>query len=347
MNLRICLITVVTIAISIVHIFPANNSDMVFHTLHQQLFYIPLIMASFWFGIIPGAIVALGISFIYGAPLILGEHGHTGHFLIITQIILYLLITTIVGWLSDLQRKQEHSLLEGERVTTFGRAASALSFEVQDIAHRIEDIFKSSDGLKDGTANKDMLGEILRLELLLEALGQFKPAIGDLTLSKDFNEVVKNNLDSYRVRGKQKGVKIVLNLDSKGCPSIVESDEILSILESLVSNAIDFSTKGQTITIQTKVGSDASTIEVVDQGSGVKKENETKLFGPFFTTKSDGYGLSLSSGRKTLRRLGGDLVYEPGKKGGAIFKMIIPRDPEGENFNEYVKEKVNHRSIKQ
>ena len=73
----------------------------------------------------------------------------------------------------------------------------------------------------------------------------------------------------------------------------------------------------------------------------VKKENIKKLFTSFFTTKTDGYGLSLSSGRKTLRDLGGDLIYEPGEKGGAVFKMIIPRDSRNENFNEFVTSKIN------
>ena len=60
------------------------------------------------------------------------------------------------------------------------------------------------------------------------------------------------------------------------------------------------------------------------------------LFSVFFTTKPDGYGLSLSSGRKALRDLGGDLVYQSNEKGGAIFGMKIPRESQEENLQDYV-----------
>ena len=338
MIMKSVLITSLVIAISIIHFFP---SDMAFHTLHQQLFFIPLVMASFWFGMVPGIFIALGISFLYGLPLIVGEHGHTGHLFVATQIIIYLFITALVGWLSDLERKQEHKLVQGERATSLGRAASALSFEVNDIAIRIEDIFKTSGGLKDESADKSMLEEINRLERLLESLGQFQPPVENVTLSKDFNDIIQNNLEVYRKEARRKRVKIILDLDPNGCPSMLESESIPRIFESLVSNAISFSSKGQSIILRTTGGGDASILEVIDHGSGVKKENVSKLFISFFTTKTDGFGLSLSSGRKALRHLGGDLIYEPGEKGGAVFKMIIPRDSRNENFNEFVTSKIN------
>lgn len=338
MKTKSILITSLVIAISVIHFF---SSDMAFHTLHQQLFFIPLVLASFWFGLVPGIITALGISVLYGFPLVFNEQSHTSHMLVATQIIIYLFITALVGWLSDLERKQENRLLQGERATTLGRAASALSFEVRDIAIRIEDIFKASGGLKDENADKSMLEEINRIERLLESLGQFQPPMDNATLSKDYNEMIQNHLEVYRNEAQRKRVKIILDLDPNGCPSMLDSEAIPRIFESLVSNAISFSSKGQSIILRTTGGGNASILEVIDNGSGVKKENINKLFTSFFTTKTDGYGLSLSAGRKTLRNLGGDLIYEPSEKGGAIFKMIIPRDSGNQNLSEFVTTKIN------
>lgn len=326
MKLKVFFLTVLTLGIAAIHLYSSSSTNMSYHIFHQQLFFIPLVIVGFWFGLLPGAIVAVGVSLLYGLPLVMGDHGSTNHFLVTTQVILYIFITILVGLLSDTQHKQQRKLLQGERVTTLGKAASALSFEVQDIARRIEEIFIKSGGLKDSSADRDMQEEIGRLEELLEALGGFKPSFEELVLTEDLNDMVRQSLLEYYGEGRGKGVKLVLDLDPMGCPSMVHSASIPRVLGSLITNAIDVSTKGQIVILRTISGGTSSIVEVIDSGCGVLKENESKLFTAFFTTKPDGYGLSLSSGRKVLRELGGDLIYEPGEKNGAIFKMIVPRE---------------------
>ena len=63
---------------------------------------------------------------------------------------------------------------------------------------------------------------------------------------------------------------------------------------------------------------------VEDQGPGIAEENLKKLFNPFFTTKTEGFGLGLSITKKILEALGGSVagVSRPG--GGALFVMILP-----------------------
>jgi len=332
MKLKIFFLTLLIISIAAIHLYSSGSSNMIYHILHQQLFLIPLVIAGFWFGLLPGAIVAVGVSLLYGLPLVMGDHGSDNHFLVTTQVALYIFITVLVGWLSDTQHKQQYKLLQGERITTLGKAASALSFEVQDIARRIEEIFMKSGGLKNPDADKDMQEEIERLEKLLEALGDFKPSFEELVLSEDLNDTVQHSLLEYYGEGRSKEVKLVLDLDPMGCSSMVHSESIPRILGSLITNAIDVSTKGQNVILRTHSGGASSVVEVIDSGPGVLKENENRLFSAFFTTKPDGYGLSLSSGRKVLRELGGDLTYEPGEQKGAIFKMIIPRENNEEDI---------------
>ncbi len=341
MKLKAFILTVLIIGVTSIHLYSSTSSNITYHILHQQLFFIPLVIAGFWFGLLPGACVAVGVSLIYGMPLVMGDHGSANHYLVITQIALYIFITVLVGWLSDTQHKQQQKLIQGERVTTLGKAASALSFEVQDIVKRIAETFMNSGGLIDSHSNKDMQTEIERLEKFLETLGDFRPSFEEIVLSKDLNDMVRQSLLEYYGDGKNKGVKLVLDLDPMGCPSMVHSESIPRILGSLITNAIEVSTRGQTVILRTSSGGASSIIEVIDSGPGVEKENESKLFSAFFTTKPDGYGLSLSSGRKVLRELGGDLIYEPSEKSGAIFKMIIPRENEEENIADIAAKRSN------
>lgn len=323
--------------ISSLHIL-YHGSEPGIHVLHQQLFYVPLILTSFWFGLRSGAALAIVISLLYGVPMILRMHGESGHLVVFTQVCLYFFVSMLIGWLSDRERRQQSKLFQNERVTALGKAASGLSFEVQDIVRQIENIHHRSKGKETDDHQQDtMLLEINRLKELLEALGQFNAPLTDAALSHDLNELILQRMAKYQQSAGQKGVKVVANLDQRGCPSMVTTEAIPRVIDSLVDNAIDVSLRGQSIVVRSERQADFCTVQVVDSGPGVSKEDEEKLFSVFFTTKPDGYGLSLSSGRKALRDLGGDVFYSPNEGGGAIFTMKIPRESEGENLQDYVR----------
>jgi len=313
-----------------------NGSEPGFHVLHQQLFFIPLILTSFWFGVRVGAITATIISLLYGLPMVFRNHEASSHLIVLTQICLYYFVALLIGWLSDTERKQQNKLFQNERATALGKAASALSFEVQDIVRQIEGIH-GQPGDKNELTSNDMKSEIDRLKRLLDALGQFSTPLGDMTLSHDLNALILQRLPIYIQNAESKKVQVVFDMDEGGCPSMVTTEYIARIVDSLVDNAIDFSVNGQSVVLRSKRGGDFCFFEVEDSGPGVSKENEEKLFSVFFTTKPDGYGISLSTGRKVLRKIGGDLVYKPKESGGAIFTMKIPRESSEENIQEYVK----------
>ncbi len=343
MNIKSFLIIILVVAISIIHLL-YTGSNTSFHALHQQLFIIPLVLASYWFGVNAGLLTAVIISAFYGPAMIFRHHQEGIDLVVFTQIAMYLFIAFIMGWLSDRQRRQQHQLLKNERISTLGKAASALSFEVQDIVKGIEKIHRQSGGLKTISANDDFLAEIDRLKRLLGVLGQFTPSLDHLGLSTDLNGILQYSCSKFREEAARKRVKFVVEQDETGCPSMVSPESISRILDSLVSNALDFSEQGQVITLRSIRGGKACTLEVADSGLGVAKENEEKLFTTFFTTKPDGYGLSLSSGRKVLRDLGGDLVYEAGKNGGAIFRMIIPREAQDKGIEDFAKDSLAESS---
>lgn len=335
MVLKTVILALLVGSISIVHMTYAG-SEMGFHILHQQLFFIPLILASFWFGLQTGSITALVISFLYGLPMLFGNHQHNSHLIVFTQIAIYFSVGLLIGWLSDRQRKQQRRLVKNERATALGKAASALSFEVQSIVRRIEDNLGHVRANEDKSAYDDMLSEIDRLKNLLESLSKFSRPLGNLSLSHDLNKLIEQRLPTYQKNANEKRIKISIDLDQAGCPTMITNESIPRVLDSLIDNAIDFSERGQSIVLSSIGRGEFCLLGVSDAGSGISKENENKLFSAFFTTKQDGYGLSLSSGRKMLRDLGGDLLYEVNENGGATFKMKIPRDSPSENVGDYV-----------
>src|SRR5438552_1045788 len=73
-------------------------------------------------------------------------------------------------------------------------------------------------------------------------------------------------------------------------------------------------------------------VEVLDDGPGVKVEDEPKLFQPFYTTKpvGKGTGLGLSVSYGIIDSYGGTIGYKRNDWNGAMFYFELPvvHDPE-------------------
>jgi C4-dicarboxylate-specific signal transduction histidine kinase len=61
-----------------------------------------------------------------------------------------------------------------------------------------------------------------------------------------------------------------------------------------------------------------------DSGPGVSANIKDKIFDPFYTTKSNGFGIGLSISHRIINDHGGSLVLSESKWGGAKFRIDIP-----------------------
>jgi len=64
---------------------------------------------------------------------------------------------------------------------------------------------------------------------------------------------------------------------------------------------------------------------VRDNGPGLPEDVLRRLFESFFTTKSQGLGLGLAIVHSITERHHGRVQAENGPRGGAIFRVVVPR----------------------
>jgi len=113
---------------------------------------------------------------------------------------------------------------------------------------------------------------------------------------------------------------------------VMADQQILSkIINNLIGNAIKFTQEGQ-IELQVKSDDSAFQISVTDSGIGIPKEDQNKIFEPFFQANrnpkivNDGTGLGLSITKGFVKLMNGkiSLVSEPGK--GSTVTIEIPNN---------------------
>ncbi|MBO7429427.1 MAG: hypothetical protein J6U56_00210, partial [Spirochaetia bacterium] len=84
-------------------------------------------------------------------------------------------------------------------------------------------------------------------------------------------------------------------------------------------------TEGGFLTISTEKNSDYVILSVADTGAGIKPENLTKIFDPYFTTKKSGTGIGLTLVYKIIRGMGGDIGVNSRQGSGTTFRITLPR----------------------
>ena len=93
------------------------------------------------------------------------------------------------------------------------------------------------------------------------------------------------------------------------------------VLVNIIKNAAESIGQDGQIIIRTSL---PTVIEVVDNGPGISKETEAKLFSPFFSTKPNGQGIGLIFIREVLSRHGCTFSLRTYADGLTRFRILFP-----------------------
>ncbi|HZU44194.1 MAG TPA: ATP-binding protein [Terriglobales bacterium] len=100
--------------------------------------------------------------------------------------------------------------------------------------------------------------------------------------------------------------------------------DLRRVFTNLIVNAIQAMPSGGKLTIACEQQDSTVLASVSDTGVGIPPEQQRKIFAPYYTTKSAGTGLGLSTAQKILLAHGGKITFnsEPGK--GSSFSVQLP-----------------------
>ena len=105
----------------------------------------------------------------------------------------------------------------------------------------------------------------------------------------------------------------------------VDKSQIEQVLHNIVRNAIEARTDAF-LTIRTIYDerNDMVLLSISDNGPGIKKENLSKIFMPFFTTKPHGHGFGLHLCKEIIAKHGGEISVRSKQGQGTEFTISLP-----------------------
>lgn len=167
-------------------------------------------------------------------------------------------------------------------------------------------------------------GEINRLDYIItQFLQAIRPAPPQFKLAM-LNEVVHKTLELLQPELDNRGLSLRLRLARQLPATPIDPMQIQQVLVNLIKNAMQATTKGGTVTLQTGEGADGVWMSVADTGSGIPQEQINRIFEPFYTTKKKGTGLGLMIVQRIVRAHGGRIELESQFGRGTTFRIWLP-----------------------
>ena len=174
------------------------------------------------------------------------------------------------------------------------------------------------------------------LSLINDILDVAKIESGKVTLAAErvhCQNLLSETADSLRPLASQRG--LALTLDLPETPLVIASDRraLTQIVINLVNNAIKFTEQGSIrLALAQRIGEDGALTEisVQDTGSGIRPEDQVKLFQAFSQLDStstrhvEGAGLGLYLCQNLASLLGGKLTLTSEFGHGSTFTLTIP-----------------------
>ena len=223
----------------------------------------------------------------------------------------------------------QENLKRQERQAMFGRVAAGL---VHDLSHPIQNIGNSTRLLlRDDVdpESRDLFRRTIDREL--GTLKRFMEDLRNLVKPKpierfamDVNGSVAEMVESMRSEGERNAITIETHL-AVG-PLVIDGDRFAlgRVYRNLITNAIQATEPGGTITITTSRAGDRVEVRVSDTGSGIPPERLATIFDEFVTTKRRGLGLGLAISKRIVEQLGGTIEVQSEVGRGTSFTMRFP-----------------------
>jgi signal transduction histidine kinase/HAMP domain-containing protein len=248
-------------------------------------------------------------------------------------------------------RKLQERIKNSEKMATIGELAAGIAHEIRNplgamkgfaeiLQRKLADQPKAKEMVADIASEIEILNKIVTNFLVFAKPTSVEAQVAELGAAiTGVLPLIQKEADQKRIEVRfERKANVFLRLDV---------EQFRRALLNLALNAIQASSRNSDVAIgmegfsrpelmaflqqngftdidPTETEGFWAAVWVRDHGPGILPENLKRLFTPFFTTKTEGFGLGLSITRKILEALDGRVSVVNPKEGGAFFLMVLP-----------------------
>lgn len=218
-----------------------------------------------------------------------------------------------------------------QRLATVGRLAAGVAHEIRNPLSSIKGFatyFKERyrEVPEDSRTAAILIQEVDRLNRVVGQLLEFARPVGLTPRPVGLAALIADSLKLAEAQVRAKEIKVTVENRSRVEQVTVDADRLSQVLLNLYLNAVEAMAPGGSLGVV--VGdleeTDGVFIRVADTGGGIRAEDLSQVFDPYFTTKPTGTGLGLAIVHNIIEAMGGEVAVESRPGRGTTFTLNVP-----------------------
>jgi signal transduction histidine kinase len=308
-HIRLLFVLATIAAITALH-YGTSTHQAHLHEIFRRLYYIPIILSAFWFGLRGGIGSAIAVSLFY-LPHVMFQWG--GDYLLnFMEIVLYNIVGGVTGLMASAERRQRDryeraskeieeayqklqaqtlQLRAAERLSVLGELAAGMAHEIKNPLGSIKGTAEILTG--DALSEEDraefgriLIKEVDRLDAVLRSYLRLARSTDAARRRIVLKEALRSTVTLVGAYARKREVTIQAEVE-EGIEVIADEGQITQAFLNVLLNAVAASESGGKITITARVGEEKS-----ERESGRVGEWEKNLspFPPFPHSPTQGGG---------------------------------------------------------
>ena len=146
----------------------------------------------------------------------------------------------------------------------------------------------------------------------------------------DMVEIIESAISKYQMQLQEKNGRIIFESEAKSNSFLTDITHITNMIHNLIDNAIKYSENESLIKIKTQNEGDNFVLSICDNGIGISKEHQKKIFDKLFRVPTGnrhdvkGFGLGLNYVKSIVERHDGKVSVTSRLNKGTTFIISIP-----------------------
>ena len=231
-------------------------------------------------------------------------------------------------------RRSEQQTLESERLNALTLLAAGVAHEIGNPLNSlnihlqlIEREARKLDGAKRAELQESV--EVARTEVsrLDSIISQFLRAIRPTRPQlkpENINSIVEETVRFFAPEIKDRDIVVEQELRSDLPLLELDRDQMKQAFYNVIKNSFEAMKSRGILRIRTDMDDSHVIVRFTDSGGGISAENLSRVFEPYFTTKTSGTGLGLLIVRRIVREHGGELSIESSEGKGLTVTIRLP-----------------------
>ena len=233
-------------------------------------------------------------------------------------------------------RRLEEEVRRKEKLAAVGSLAAGVAHEIRNPLSSIKGYAtyfgsRFEKDSEDRNAANIMVEEVERLNRVIGDLINLSRPSDLRRTPTNLNKLAEHCFGLIKQDAAMHNVELNLTTDSTLPELSVDPDRLSQAILNISLNSLEAMPEGGTLAMNLSHTPEFVTMTVSDTGKGISKTEVSRIFEPYFTTKSQGTGLGLPIVLKIIEAHGGTIRVESQPDSGTVFIIELPVSPVGEN----------------